>query len=164
MPIRFEKETVRRLQSELKLAQQLNNLRLYRRIWALLLIHERRCVADIAAWFRVSEKTIYEWLTRFIVERFSWLGMQHYRGRGRKPHLTRHQKQRLYELVEKGPEAAGFTCGVWNSAMIVELIQKAFLNLLSWLNSLNEYPYQIFREKREHLYCSLCKSCLLFPR
>ena len=40
--------------------------------------------------------------------------------------MTRHQKQRVYELVEKGPEAAGFTCGVWNSAMIVELIQKEF--------------------------------------
>ncbi len=126
MIIRFEKRTIRRLQVELELAQRLNNLRLYRQAWAILLIAEGRRGSEIAALFRISEKTVREWWTRFLVERFAWLGQQHYQGRGRKSRLTRQQRQRLYTLVEQGPEAAGFACGVWNSAMIVEAIQKEF--------------------------------------
>lgn len=126
MTIRFEKRTAQRLQAELELAQRLNNLRLYRQVWALQLIAEGRRVSEIAEMFRVSVKTIYDWWTCFIVERFAWLSQQHFQGRGRKPRLTRQQQQRLYTLVAQGPEAAGFTCGVWNSAMIVEVIQKEF--------------------------------------
>jgi len=126
MTVRFEKLTIRRLQVELELAQRLNNLRLYRQVWALLLIHEGRRGSEIAALFHISEKTVHEWWMRFLVERFAWLGQQHYQGRGRKPRLTRQQRQRLYAVVAQGPEAVGFTCGVWNSAMIVEVIQKEF--------------------------------------
>lgn len=126
MTIRFEKRTARRLQAELELAQRLNNLRLYRQVWALQLIVAGRRVGEIAALFRVSEKTIREWWSSFVVERFAWLNRQHYQGRGRKPRLTQRQRQRLYTLVAQWPEAVGFDCGVWNSAMIVEVIQKEF--------------------------------------
>lgn len=126
MTIRFEKRTIRRLKVELELAQRLNNLRLYRQAWAMLLIAEGRRGSEIATLFHISEKTVREWWMRFLVERFAWLGQQHYQGRGRKPRLTRQQRQRLFALVAQGPEAVGFTCGVWNSAMIVEVIQKEF--------------------------------------
>jgi len=126
MTIRFEKRTLKRLETELECAQRLNNLRLYRQVWALLQLREGRRVVEIAAFFRVSEKTVYDWLTRFIVERFDWLGKQHYQGRGRKPRLNKQQRRRLYEIVAAGPEKAGFTCGIWNSAMIITVIQKEF--------------------------------------
>ena len=124
MTIRFKKHTLKRLEKELEDAQRLNNLQLYRQVQALLQIHEGWRVVEIAAFFRVSEKTIYDWLTRFIVERFGWLSKQHYQGRGRKPKLNKQQRRRLYEIVAAGPEKAGFTCGIWNSAMIIMVIQK----------------------------------------
>jgi len=126
MTIRFEKRTLKRLETELECAQRLNNLRLYRQVWALLLFHEGRRIVEIAALFRVSEKTIYDWLTRFIVERFDWLVGQHCQGRGRKPRLNKQQRKSLYEIVKNGPGKAGFTCGIWNSAMIITVIQKEF--------------------------------------
>lgn len=126
MTIRFEKRTLKRLQEELQHAQRLNNLRLYRQVWALLSLHEGRRVVEIAGFFRISEKTVYDWLTRFIVERFDWLASQHYQGRGRKPRLNKQQRKYLYKIVKNGPEKAGFTCGIWNSAMIMTVIQKEF--------------------------------------
>ena len=59
-------------------------------------------------------------------ERFSWLLGKHYQGRGRKPKLSKKQKKRLFHIVENGPEKWGFDCGVRNSAMILEVIEKEF--------------------------------------
>ena len=37
-----------------------------------------------------------------------------------------HVKERLYDIVENGPEKYGFDCGLWNSAMIAEVIFQEF--------------------------------------
>src|SRR5438093_13130933 len=37
---------------------------------------------------------------------------------GRKAKLSSEQKQALYALVVSGPQANGFDCGVWTSAML----------------------------------------------
>jgi transposase len=73
---------------------------------------------------RVSAKTVWNWLKRLMVEDLRWLHRQHYRGRGRKAKLSGEQQQALYELVVAGPQANGFDCGVWTSAMLVELIGR----------------------------------------
>ncbi len=126
MRIQFEKETVTRLYDELAIASKLNNLKLYKLIWTLLLIHEKQDYQEVADLLRVSERTISERLKRFIVEGFSWLCGHHYQGRGRKSKLNKAQKKKLYELVAAGPEAAGFDSGIWTSGLIVELIQREF--------------------------------------
>jgi transposase len=73
-----------------------------------------------------SRRTVYTWLGLFIRRRFAWLCGHHYEGRGRKAKLHADQKQRLYELIERGPLEAGFTCGVWTSSMIAVLIEREF--------------------------------------
>ena len=126
MKTRFGNRTIKRLMEELIVAQRLNNLRLYKRVTALLLIAEEVPMVDIGKILNVSTKTVYNWLSEFIVKRFSWLVGQHYRGRGRKSRLTKKQKKRLYEIIVEGPEKYGFGCGVWNSAMIVEVVLREF--------------------------------------
>ena len=127
MKIRFSNETVKRLQKELEIAQQLNNLRLFRVIWCLLLIHKgEHYYKDIALFLNISTKTVFNWLTLFMAFRFSWLLRNRYKGRGRKPKLNKAQRGRLYQIIMDGPEAYGFDCGIWNSAMIVEVIQREF--------------------------------------
>jgi transposase len=55
-----------------------------------------------------------------------WLTGQHYQGRGRKEKLTKAQQIQLVQLIKDGPEASGFHCGIWNSAMIAEVIWLKF--------------------------------------
>lgn len=66
------------------------------------------------------------WLKRFLVQGLRWLRGQHYRGRGCKSRLSGEQKRQVRAWVEAGPEANGFACGVWNTAMIAELIWRRF--------------------------------------
>jgi transposase len=126
MKISFRKYIVNRLEKELRIAERLNNLRLYKMVKCLLLINEQVGFKHIAELLNISVKTVYNWLKRFLLERFSWLLGYHYKGRGRKPKLDKMQKAKLYNIVDNGPEKYGFDCGVWNCAMIVEVIQREF--------------------------------------
>jgi transposase len=126
MKLKVSKETVKKLEKELVLAQSLNNNRLYRRVLAMLLIAKNEKAERIAEIVNVSIRTVFRWLERFMWERFNWLSNYHYKGRGRKPKLNKEQKKRLYRIIEQGPEKYGFDCGVWNSAMILEVIMKEF--------------------------------------
>lgn len=83
-------------------------------------------IVEIAELFQVNTRTIYNWISRFMVERFSWLSGLHYKGRGAKSKLTKEQKKKIYDLVVDGPENYGFDCGVWNSPMIAEVILREF--------------------------------------
>jgi transposase len=126
MRVRFGKSNYKRLESELKTAQRLNNLRLYKISKAMLMIADEYRISTIAEILNVSTRTIFYWLSKFLAERFSWLLGYHYRGRGRHSKLTRNQKQKLYQIVDQGPEKYGFDCGVWTSAMIAEVILREF--------------------------------------
>lgn len=120
----FSKAIVEELEKELIRAHELNNLRLYQLAQGLLWIHQGKSWAEIAKLFGISVKTVGNWLKRFLVQGLSWLRGQHYRGRGRKAKLTSEQKRQVRAWVEAGPEANGFDCGVWNTAMIAELIWR----------------------------------------
>lgn len=120
----FSKGIVEELEKELIRAHELNNLRLYKLAQGLLWIHQGKLWQVIAELLGVSEKTVGNWLKRFLVQGLRWLRGQHYRGRGCKSKLSGEQKRQVRAWVEAGPEANGFTCGVWNTAMIVELIWR----------------------------------------
>lgn len=126
MRVRFSNETVNRLEKERRIAERLNSLRLYRMVWCLLLIHNQKPVDAIAEMLNTSTRTVHNWLSQFMLGRFSWLLGLHYQGRGRKPRLSKEQKDMLYRIIVDGPEKYGFDCGIWNSAMIVEVIQREF--------------------------------------
>ncbi len=120
----YSKAIVKELEAELIRAQQLNNLRLYRVVRGLLWIDEGKSWSEIGQLLGVSVKTVENWLKCLLVQGLDWLRGQRYQGRGRKSKLTPEQKQQVREWVEKGPEANGFSCGVWNTAVIAELIWR----------------------------------------
>lgn len=126
MRVRISKGVANRLLQERKSAERLNNLRLYKIVWCLLLVHEEKSIESIAVLLNISTRTVHNWVARFLLGRFSWLMGHHYQGRGRKSRLNKEQKSKLYKIIVDGPEAYGFDCGIWNSAMIVEVIQKEF--------------------------------------
>ncbi len=124
--VSFSKSTQQALERDLASAVKLNNVSLYRKVHALLLIGEGEAFSDIAEFLRISVDSVYQWFRQFSASRFSWLRRYHYPGRGRKPKLSQEQKDRLYDRIVAGPEANGFDCGIWNTAMMAELILVKF--------------------------------------
>jgi transposase len=126
MTITFGNATVKRLYFERRIAERLNHLRFYKITECLLRIHHGQSFRDIADGLHISLRTVYNWLSLFIRRRFAWLCGHHFAGRGRKARLDAEQRERLYRLIEKGPLACGFTCGVWTSSMIAVMIEREF--------------------------------------
>jgi transposase len=122
----FSKHLTEKLRTLLRVAYQANDLRLYRVVQGLLWLAEGHGVGEIAPLLNVSQRTVYNWLKAFLRGGLSWLQKTRYQGRGRKPKLNKAQKKELYELIVSGPEQNGFECGVWNTAMINELIFRKF--------------------------------------
>jgi len=127
MKLTFNNRTKKRLEKTIRSAKNLNNLRLFKIAKSLLMVAEgNSSISYIAQQFNVLERTIYNWILRFMYERFLWLDGLHYKGRGAKSKLTNKQKDKLYKIVVGGPEKYGFDCGLWNSPMIVEVIWREF--------------------------------------
>jgi len=124
MRITFGNATVKRLEYERAMAEQLNHLRFFKITECLLRIHQGHAFGDIADRLHISLRTVYNWLDLFIRRRFAWLCGHHFAGRGRRANLNAEQRQRIYELIETGPLAYGFSCGVWTSSMIAVMIER----------------------------------------
>lgn len=122
----FSKPLIEKLQTLLQVAYRTNDLRLHRIVQSLLWLAEGRGVGEIASLLNVSQRTAYNWLKAFLSGGLRWLQKQRYQGRGRKPKLSKAQRKELYAMIVSGPEQNGFDCGVWNTAMIEELIFRKF--------------------------------------
>jgi transposase len=122
--ILISKETVNELVQALQRAYKAGDAKMVRRITALLSLSKGEKVSDIAATLGVAPSSVYEWLKRLMVEGVAGL-KPNWKG-GRPAKLTPNQRKRLAEMIDAGPQAAGFRSACWNSAMIQELIQREF--------------------------------------
>lgn len=126
IPLCFSKDLTKKLHTLLVHASQTNDYRLYRITQGLLWLVEGRRIEEIASLLHISKRTPYNWLKAFLQGGIQWLQNERYKGRGRKPRLTKAQKQELKALIEEGPEKQGFDSGVWNTAMINALILRRY--------------------------------------
>ena len=124
--LKFSQDIINRLEQELKLSQKSNDLRLYKKISCLLMINEGIHFSIIAKTLKIHQKSVYNWLKRFMARQFTWLLGKHYKNRGIKPRLNKQQKNELYKVIENGPEAYGFDSGIWTTAMIVEVVKQKY--------------------------------------
>jgi len=117
--------TVKALQRRLQEAYRRDDVRLVRRIHALLehLVNGVP-VAVLSQQWGFTPACFYEWLMAFILQGLDSLAYQP--GGGRKAKLTPTQKKRLGELIDAGPEAAGFGTACWNSILIRVLMEREF--------------------------------------
>jgi transposase len=126
--IQLSSLTVKALQRRLQRAYTMGDVRLVRRISVLLeVLQERQPVAALAAQWDISVACIYHWVTEFMHRRLDSLVYQ--RGGGRRAKLTESQKQRLCELLDEGPQAAGLSPeygACWSSLAIQALIEQEF--------------------------------------
>ena len=120
----FCSTTTKSLTDHLQAAFRRGDLRLIKRISALLLLADSQPVSAVAERLAVSKSTISAWQHAFFVDRF--VSLHSHRSPGRPTKLTPFQKRRLQELLTAGPQAAGYETGCWNSALIQDLIQREF--------------------------------------
>lgn len=122
--IQLSNDTIKQLIMHRKQALRQGDRRPLQRITALLLLPKLEQVEEVATLLAVGVSTVYGWVRDFMCRSFASL---HYRrSPGRPPKLTPSQKQRLVELLDEGPEAAGFDTGCWNAALVQTLIEQQF--------------------------------------
>ena len=122
--IYFTKRTVKRLYEHLKKAYSLGDLRLVRRIHALLSVSEGKSIPETAKNLGVSIQSIYNWINEFILKGAG--SLKYKKSPGRPSKLTKTQKQSLCELIKAGPLKAGYLSACWSSVIIADLIYHEF--------------------------------------
>jgi transposase len=105
-------------------AYQGNQLRLVKRIHALLAIVEGASVAEVAELLHLGEQTVRDYVCAFIRKGVDSLSYK--RPSGRPPKLTKTQRKELADLITAGPEAAGYTSACWSTPVICDLILTRF--------------------------------------
>ncbi len=131
MKIILSSKTLKILHNELRIAQKLNNLKLYQIVMCLLLINEQENFSNISKLLNISERTVYNWLGKFVIEGFAWLVYYHYKGKtgkqkGCRPKLGNGEKKKLANILRQSPKKYGFDSDSWNNKMIAEIIKRKF--------------------------------------
>lgn len=122
--IRLSNGMRQQLSSRLQQAYTRGSLKLIKRIHALLYITDDKSVSDVASILGLGAQTIRDYLRSFILRGMASLVYQ--RPRGRPPKLTKTQRKELADLIQAGPQAAGYESGCWSSLMIQDLVQRRF--------------------------------------
>ena len=153
-----------RIQMGARLVKQLNerlgnafaqgDLRLVKRVTALLLVAQHQSIEAVAEAVHMAETTIYAWIRAFVLDGAA--SLRYRTAPGRPAKLTASQKQRLRELITAGPEAAGYATGCWTSSLIQALIQREFgvlynVHYVSELLRNLGFSYQKARFVSDHL-------------
>jgi transposase len=99
-------------------------IRLIRRIHAVMLRIDGKAVEEVAALLNLGGQTVRDYVHAFLCRGVASL---HYRkAPGRPSKLSKTQRKELAELIKAGPEAAGYTTGCWTTVLIQELILRRF--------------------------------------
>ncbi len=112
------------LYERLQKAYAMGQLRLIKRIHALLYIVDGKDVAEVAHILKLSLQTVYNYVNSFILKQLDSLVYRFSPGRPAK--LSKAQRKELGETIDAGPEAAGYDCGCWNTVMIQDWIFNRF--------------------------------------
>jgi transposase len=152
--VRLSGATSKALEQVLRQGYRAGDVRVIRRVQALLEVGAGRPVALVAERLGLDATTVYGWLHAFMVDGLATL--RYGRAPGRPSKLTPSQKRRLCELVEAGPLAAGYPSGCWSTLFLQDLIRREFGQLYNhhylatFLGNLG-FSYQKARFVSDHL-------------
>ncbi len=118
------KDMLNALLERLHRAYAIGQLRLIKRIHALLYVIEGKSVAEVAEMLDLSEQSVRNYVKVFILKGLESLVYK--RPPGRPSKLTKTQRKELAKLIDAGPEKAGYDCGCWDTSLIQDLIQNRF--------------------------------------
>jgi len=122
--IRLSNSSHKSMLERLHQAYAAGQIRLVKRIHALLALVEGHSVAEVAAQLHLGEQTVRDYVQAFIGKGVDSLHYQKPSGCPAK--LTKSQRKELQQLISAGPEAAGYPSGCWTAIMLQDLILSRF--------------------------------------
>jgi transposase len=154
LSIQFTNSTVKTLATAWQRALARGDRRPVQRISALQMVGHRQPIPTVAAFVGVAESTLYAWVGAWLLHGVASLAYRTSPGRPAK--LTKTQKVRLAELLDAGPEAAGFAYGAWSAPLVQTLIEREFgvlynVHYVSQLLGQLGFTYQKARFVSDHL-------------
>lgn len=111
-------------------AQRAGDLQTWQRASAVLAGLDGEPGSVVAGRLGVVPSAVTRWFHAYLNKGFEALHPG--KAPGQKRRLSDEQMKLLGELVEGGPEAAGFACGIWTARMIGALIQDRFGVTYNW--------------------------------
>lgn len=99
-------------------------VRLIKRIHALLHLASGTTIAAVAELLNLGEQTVRDSLAALLQRGLASLVYR--QAPGRPPKLTKTQRRELADLITAGPEAAGYATGCWTAVLLQDLIGRRF--------------------------------------
>ena len=112
------------LRAKLAAAERRGDLRVIKRLSALLAVAEGFDAPHIARTLGLSQWQVRQYVRLFLISGVA--GVRFQKSPGRPPKLTKTQKEELSGMIDAGPEAAGFGGACWRSPMLQELLRQRF--------------------------------------
>jgi transposase len=130
-------------------AKKAGDLATWRRTKAVMSYLAGESVISLAADLDVTRGSVNRWLQWF--EAMGTDGLRTGKAPGNPPKVNEAQRAELAALIEAGPQAAGFTSGLWTGPMIGDLIRKRFgvtLHNHSVPRMLNQMGFSVQRPRK----------------
>lgn len=105
-------------------AKKAGDLETWRRTKAVLGYLTKKSVISLSGELDVTRGSINRWLQWFEAEGTE--GLRPRKAPGGIPRLSQEKRDELATLIDAGPQAAGFTSGLWTGPMVGDLIRKIF--------------------------------------
>src|SRR3972149_1634981 len=152
--LQVSNQVLTKLYERLQQAYLMGQLRLVKRIHALLYIIDGKGVSEVMTILNLSSATIYNYVKAFILNQLDSLVYRFSPGRPSK--LNEAQRKELGDVVDAGPEAAGYDCGCWSTILIQDWIFNRFgveyePRYVAELLDKMGFSYQRGRFESEHL-------------
>ncbi|WP_227356541.1 helix-turn-helix domain-containing protein [Haladaptatus salinisoli] len=80
---------------------------------------------DLAEWYGLSRKTVYNWLRRFEEDAIRSAASDESRP-GRPPKLGPEERAEVRQLLAESPENAGYDAEEWSSPLVQRLLEERF--------------------------------------
>ena len=122
--IRLRRDLRQAVIERLQQAYQSGQVRLVRRIHALLFVIEGKAIDEVATMLNLGAQTVRDYVNAFLWRGVASLAYQ--KPAGRPPKLTKTQRKELAALIKAGPEAAGYTTACWSAVLIQDLVLRIF--------------------------------------
>lgn len=122
--LKLSREQKQELKERLKQVQDLGEVSKVKQILVILARSEEVEISKIAITLDITEETARTYIKKYLISGISSLARKKQSGRPGK--LTKKQKEELAEIIEAGPEKAGFPGACWRSPMIQELIIEKY--------------------------------------
>jgi transposase len=94
------------------------------RLQAIRLSLQGRTAPQIAQLLGVERTSVYDWICAWNEHQLE--GLKEGFRSGRPARLTASQRQHLFDIVESGPVAYGFTTGIWTSLLLQHVIAEEY--------------------------------------